>query len=378
VAATRRVARSAAPLPIDRLTQRQPRIGIHLPLGRGLRKAADRAVEIGAGTVQVFVDNPTAWRRRTRPPRGLADFRATLAVTDIAPVAVHASYLVNLGGPDPAFRESSIVVLVADMADAIAYGARIVNVHTGSHRDTSVEAGIERIATGVAEVLERVEAEAHAASALPVLALENAAGGGWSIGSTIEELARIADRAGAVGVPERRLGFCLDVAHAWGAGVAMDEPDEIDAWLGTFDRELGLARLAMVHLNDSRSERGSRHDRHEHVGAGRIGPRGLAHLLTHPSLRDVPFILETPGMDEGYDAVNLDRARALVAGEALDPLPPTAFELGRRAGSSAPANDDVAVADDEPAGAATAVVGDDERDEPGRAAERAATPVANA
>ena len=318
-----------------------PRVGIHLPLPFGLRRAAKRAGEIGARTVQVFVDNPTAWSRRKSPPRGLPEFRARLAELDIAPIAVHASYLANLAGPDPAFREASLDVLTADMAAAREYGAAIVNVHTGSHRDTSVDAGVERIAAGVAEVLRRGRESATGETPEPVLALENAAGGGWALGTTIEELAAIAERAAAMGVPEGRLGFCLDVAHAWGAGVAMDEPDSIDAWLGAFDRELGLARLVMVHLNDSRSERGSRTDRHEHVGAGRVGAGGLAHLLTHPRLRSVPFVLETPGMDEGYDQINLDRCRALIAGVALDPLPPEAFQLSRRAAASGPADDDV-------------------------------------
>lgn len=318
-----------------------PRVGIHLPLPFGLRRAAMRAGEIGARTVQVFVDNPTAWSRRKSPPRGLPEFRARLAELDVAPIAVHASYLVNLAGPDPRFREASLDVLTADMAAAREYGASIVNVHTGSHRDTSVEDGIERIAAGVAEVLRRDRASAPAGSPHPVLVLENAAGSGWALGTTIEELASITERAAAAGVAEGRLGFCLDVAHAWGAGVAMDEPDAIDAWLETFDRELGLQRLAMVHFNDSRSERGSRTDRHEHVGAGRIGARGLAHLLTHPRLRAVPFVLETPGMDEGYDAINLERSRALIAGLALDPLPAEAFQLSRRAAASGPAEDDV-------------------------------------
>jgi deoxyribonuclease-4 len=318
-----------------------PRVGIHLPLPYGLRRAAERAGEIGARTVQVFVDNPTAWTRRKAPPRGLAEFRTRLAELDVAPIAVHASYLVNLAGPEPTFREASLDVLAADMAAAREYGASIVNVHTGSHRDTSVEAGIERIASGVVEVLQRSRKSAQSGGTEPVLTLETAAGGGWSVGTNPGELAAIAERAAAMGVSERRLGFCLDVAHAWGAGVAMDDPDAIDAWLESFDRELGLARLAMVHLNDSRSERGSRTDRHEHIGAGRIGARGLAHLLTHPSLASVPFVLETPGMDEGYDAINLERCRALIAGAALDPLPPAAFELSRRAATSAPADDDV-------------------------------------
>jgi deoxyribonuclease-4 len=318
-----------------------PRVGIHLPLPFGLRRAAERAGEIGARTVQVFVDNPTAWTRRKAPPRGLVEFRARLVELDIAPVAVHASYLANLAGPDPTFREASLDVLAADMAAAREYGASIVNVHTGSHRDTSVEAGIERIAAGVLDVLGRGRGSTPSGETEPLLVLENAAGGGWAIGTTIEELAAIADRAAAMGVSERRLGFSLDVAHAWGAGVAMDDPDSIDAWLDTFDRELGLERLAMVHFNDSRSERGSRTDRHEHIGAGRIGARGLRHLLTHPRLHSVPFILETPGMDEGYDAINLERARRLIADAPLDPLPPAAFQLSRTAATSAPADDDV-------------------------------------
>jgi len=336
-------------------TSDAPRVGIHLALGKGLRRAAERAGTIGARTVQVFVDNPTAWKRRTKPPRGLADFKARLAELDVAPVAVHASYLVNLAGPDAAFREASLDVLASDMAAAREYGASIVNVHIGSHRDTSVEAGIERVAAGVVEVLRRSRRQGGATggptggaggapagtSAEPRLTLENAAGGGWSIGSTIEELVAIADRVAAMGIAEGRLGFCLDAAHAWGAGVAMDEPDAIDAWLEAFDRALGLKRLAMIHLNDSRSERGSHTDRHDHVGAGRIGPRGLGHLLMHPRLREVPFVLETPGMDEGYDAINLERCRSLIAGEPLPKLPPAAFRLSRRAAASAPAEDDI-------------------------------------
>lgn len=300
-----------------------PRLGVHLPLGGGLSKAAERAGEIGANTVQVFVDNPTAWRRRAAPPKHLAEFADRLATLDIQPVAVHAAYLVNLAGPDEAYREASIRILAADMRAAVGYGATLVNVHTGSHRGTSVEAGIGRIAEGVTRVFEAAGGEAGEVR----LALENSSGGGHSIGVTIDELAAIADAAEAQGIPQARLGFCLDTAHAWGAGVPMDEPDGVEAWLAEFDAKVGLDRLFMVHLNDSRSERGDRQDRHEHVGAGRIGARGLGHLLRHPRMAGRPFISETPGMDAGYDAVNLRRARALAAGEELEPLPAEAFEV---------------------------------------------------
>ncbi len=317
-----------------------PRLGVHLQLGHGLRRAADRAAEIGAETVQVFVDNPTAWKRRAAPPKGLETFRDRLVELGIRPVAVHASYLVNLAGPDPSFRRASIDVLASDLVAGRGYGASFVNVHTGSHRDTTVDEGLDRVAGGVAEVLGRVED----GPGMPMLVLENASGGGWAIGSSVAQLAAVADRAAALGVPDRRLGFCLDTAHAWGAGLRVDDPDAVDDLLDAFDREVGLARLVMVHVNDSASELASHRDRHQHVGEGRIGARGLGHLVRHPRLADRPFILETPGMDEGYDLVNLDRLRALRDGaESLDPLPPEAFKLSRRTRSAAPADDDVDV-----------------------------------
>jgi deoxyribonuclease-4 len=300
-----------------------PRLGVHLPLERGLRKAAERAGEIGAGAIQVFADNPTAWKRRASPPAHQPAFRARLDQLDIRPVAIHASYLVNLAGPDPTFRAGSLDVLASELRAAVGYGASIVNVHTGSHRETSIDAGIALVAEGVARVLAETEDEADGTA----LVLENAAGGGSSLGVTIEELARIADASGSRGVAEARLGFCLDTAHAWGAGFRLDDPEAIDQLIERFDRLVGLGRLKMIHLNDSRSDHGSRQDRHEHIGAGQIGERGLRHVLGHPRLRGVPFILETPGMDEGYDLINLQRARALLAGEPLQALPPEAFEL---------------------------------------------------
>jgi len=270
-----------------------PRLGVHLPLGAGLLRAAERAGAIGAQAIQVFADNPSAWQRRAAPPARLPEFRARLEALDIRPIAIHASYLVNLAGPDPAFRASSIRVLESDLRAAPGYGARFVNVHTGSHRDTTAPEGIARVADGVAEVLGEVNGAAEGA----MLVLENAAGGGWSLGATVEETAEIANAAAARGVRTER--------------------------------------LVMVHLNDTRSERGSRQDRHEHIGAGRIGVTGLHHLLTHPAMASVPMILETPGMDEGYDAINLRRAEAVLAGTPLGTLPAEAFDLSSRRNRSA-------------------------------------------
>jgi deoxyribonuclease IV len=314
-----------APMPPDRL-----RLGPHMPLGNGMVKAVERAKAIGATAIQIFGDNPTAWRRRAEPPAEQAEFRARLAAYDIRPVAIHAAYLVNLAGADEDFFERSVGVLQRELQAAPGLGAAFVNVHTGSHRDTGLEAGIARLADGVARTL----GDAPSGPDAPALVLENSAGGGFAVGVRIEELAAIADAIAARGVAESRLGFCLDTAHLWSAGYCIAEPDETDALLERFDSLVGLRRVRMIHLNDSKSQLGSRLDRHEHVGAGEIGERGMAHLLRHPRLADVAWYVETPGMEEGYDAINVARALDLFAGRPLAPLPPEAFDVRSRSRSA--------------------------------------------
>jgi deoxyribonuclease-4 len=318
------------PMPPD-----ERRIGAHLPLGQGMVRAVERAREIGADAIQVFADNPTAWRRRLKPPRELPAFQRRLVELDIRPVAIHAPYLVNLAGPEEDFYSRSLAVLASEMRAAPGFRARFVNVHVGSHRGSGVEAGTERLADGLRLVLAEVDDGPDAA----MIVLENSAGGGFGLGVDVVELAEVAEAAAAQGVPEARLGFCLDTAHAWGAGVNLADPDDADAFLDEFQSRIGLGRLVMIHLNDSRSERGSRLDRHEHVGAGQIGPVGLGHLARHPALAHVAYYVETPGMDEGYDAINVGRVRDLMAGRPLANLPPEAMELRGSRSRSGPAED---------------------------------------
>ena len=304
------------------------RLGAHLPLGLGMVKAVERAHEIGADAIQVFADNPTAWRRRSEPPKELPAFRKRLVELGIEPVAIHAPYLVNLAGPEETFFSRSVAVLATELRAAPGFRARFVNVHVGSHRGSGVEVGTRRLAGGLRLVLDEVDSGPDAA----MVVLENSAGSGFGLGIDVTELAEIAEAAGAHGIPEARLAFCLDTAHAWGAGVDLADPDAADAFLDEFESRIGLRRLVMIHLNDSKSERGSRLDRHEHVGAGKIGAPGLGHLLRHPRLAHVAYYLETPGMDEGYDAINVARVRDLMAGRPIATLPPEAMELrGSRA-----------------------------------------------
>jgi deoxyribonuclease IV len=294
-------------------------------------KAVDRAYAIGASAIQIFTDNPTAWRRRREPSAQLAAFRTKSAELDIRPVAIHASYLVNLPGPDAATFERSVAMLAGELAGARAFGARYVNVHIGSHRGTGVEVGISRLVEGIVEVLALADAIGDGADGgsaeRAMLVLENSVGGGGGLGTSLDELAAIADILGTRGVRRSDVGFCLDLAHAWGAGIDVGKPAVVDAFLSTFEARIGLDRLVIVHLNDTRSALGSRTDRHEHLAAGRIPATGLAHVLRHPRLIDATYILETPGMDAGYDAINMERARALWAGKPLRRLPKGAFEL---------------------------------------------------
>jgi deoxyribonuclease-4 len=301
--------------------------------------------------MQIFTDNPTAWKRRAEPPRELAAFRQRLREHDIGPVSIHASYLVNLAGSHAESFERSVDLLAHELRHAPAFGARFVNVHIGSHLGLGVTAGIERLAEGIRRTLWAADAPPDDAGAAPdedavdgapagpaMLVLENSAGSGGGLGTNVHELARIGAAVSALGIPADRIGFCLDTAHAWGAGIDMSRPSAIDDLVATFDARIGLERLVMVHLNDSRSERGSRTDRHEHLGAGRIGPAGLAHVLCHPRLAHATFMLETPGMDVGYDAINLRRARALAAGVPMEPLPDGAFQVrGSAKARTAPA-----------------------------------------
>jgi deoxyribonuclease-4 len=300
-----------------------PRVGLHLGVARGLLEAARRSRQIGARALQIFSDNPTAWRRRPEPPPDADAFIAYAAREGIETISIHASYLINLAGSAEPFATQSRHGLIVEMQRAPIYGATLVNTHIGSHRGVGGDVGLRRIVESVRAIL--------AASPPSVrLVLENSSGGGDLLGSRIEELAAILEGVGP-GPGSEQLAFCLDTAHLWGAGYDISDVEGATGVIDRFEELIGLDRLPMLHLNDSRSLLGSRTDRHEHVGAGQIGAAGLGAFLRDPRLRTATFIMETPGADEGWDAVNLRRAWMLWNGAAeLPVLPPRAFRTNRR------------------------------------------------
>jgi deoxyribonuclease IV len=317
------------------------RIGAHMPLGQGMVRAVERAHALGLDTLQIFSDNPTAWHRRDAPPKELPAFRARVDELGLGPIAIHAAYLINLAGSDQDFVERSVDVLATELRVAPTFGARYVNVHIGSHRGTDVATGTARLADGLARVLAEVDHRPDAAT----LVLENSAGSGDGLGVTLDEIAGVIDAIAARGVPGSLVAVCLDTAHLWGAGYRIADPAEVDRLVTEFDRLIGLDRLAMIHLNDSRSELGSRTDRHQHIGAGSIGAEGMRALLTHPRLAGAAYYLETPGMDEGYDAVNAARVHDLLAGRPLADLPPGAMNVRGSRSRTHPAADEGGVAE---------------------------------
>lgn len=298
---------------------------MHLGVRHGLLRAARRSRQIGARALQIFTDNPVAWRRRPEPPLQAPEFVDYGAREGLRTIAIHASYLINLAGSSEPFASQSREGLIHELQGAPAYGASLVNTHIGSHRGMGREAGLARICETVAAALDATPAGVR-------LVLENSSGGGDLLGSRIEDLARILDVIGArVATGGAALAFCLDIAHLWGAGYDVSDAPGASAVIDRFAELIGLERLALIHLNDSRSLLGSRGDRHEHVGAGRIGPEGLAAFLRDSRLAATTFILETPGVDEGYDAINMRRAWLLYSGATMLPtLPPKAFRLTRR------------------------------------------------
>lgn len=274
-------------------------IGAHVSSSGGIHSAVDRAVALGADALQLFTQSPRMWRPTRHDPANIAAFREGCAAHGIGYVLCHALYLVNLASPDAELHEKSERALCATLDVACEIGGDVV-FHVGSHQGAGFDASLGRVVPAIERALEHT-------SPTTFLLLENSAGAGGTIGRSLDELAAIVDRLG--GHP--RLGLCLDSCHLYVSGVDVADPAVVDGLLADVDARLGLDRLRAIHLNDSQAELGSNRDRHANLGEGVIGD-GLSVLLGHPSLQELPFILETPGPSgDGPDAEQIARARAM-------------------------------------------------------------------
>jgi deoxyribonuclease-4 len=259
--------------------------------------------------VQLFTGSPSQW---AVPAKQLADedvalFRKTRRAAGLKKVVAHDSYLINMASPKPDLFRKSIEAFVVEMQRAEQLGIEYLVTHPGSPTDGDEETGLRAVATALDEVHERC-----AGFRVRVL-LETTAGQGQSLGWRFEHLARILE---LVAEP-RRLGVCFDTCHVFAAGYALAPEEEYHKTMAEFDRLIGLRRLRVFHINDSKKPQGSRVDRHDHIGRGQMGLEPFRLLVNDPRFQDRPMILETAkedGKNKDMDSVNLATLRGLVDG----------------------------------------------------------------
>jgi len=276
------------------------RIGAHVRTPGGILSVVESARAIGAEAVQLFASNPRAWAPPRLAPETVEGFRARIGEAGIAPVYLHAPYLVNIASPNPEFHRKSVELARASMTAAARLGAAGLVVHSGSGGAGEPAAGRERAAAALGETLH----DADGAS----LIVELMAGGAGAVASTFEEAAAL---FAAVDGGERLL-LCADTCHLFVAGYELDRAEGVEACFREL-RSAGLAeRLVLVHANDAAFERGSRRDRHTNIGEGFIGREGFAAILAEPAVRRCALLCETPGVPE-VRRRDLDTLKSLAA-----------------------------------------------------------------
>jgi len=282
-------------------------LGCHLSIGKGFTGALVAAENLGINALQIFSHNASSWRMKEITSETAASFRQHFSESPVEYVVIHTMYLLNLASPDEALFERSIASLEEEIRRAGLLGIDQIVTHLGAHKGSGIDAGISRITTALDRVLssDSVRRYPH----VHVL-LEDTAGAGTTMGTTFSELGAIIDGLSDAS----HIGICFDTCHAFAAGYELRTPDGLAETLEEFDREIGLDRLCLIHLNDSKFPLGSRRDRHNHIGAGEIGEEAFSLIVNHPASRDLPFILETPKEIDGNpdaDKINLAQVRSL-------------------------------------------------------------------
>jgi deoxyribonuclease-4 len=277
------------------------RFGFHISIAGGFSKVLERAKIRGCETIQFFSRNPRGWKYSPLDDEEAKHFRSSLHSSELFPVFLHMPYLPNLASRKSKFYARSVDSVAIELERAEKLGTQYVIAHLGHRLEASEEEARDAVCEGIHLALEK---EKNAV----ILLLENTAGQGSEIGSTFEQLGRIIQ--GARENP--RIGVCLDTAHCFEAGYDLSQEGGIEGALESFDRWIGLQRLRLLHLNDSKTPLGSGKDRHGHIGEGYIGLHGFRCLVNHPLLRHLPGIMETPRKDTVEDLRNMKVIRSLV------------------------------------------------------------------
>jgi deoxyribonuclease-4 len=272
------------------------RIGIHTSIAGDLSAALEIAHELGANALQIFSSSPRMW---VRGPSRISEadatrFRERRKVLGLGPLVIHDNYLINLASPNPVLRTRSVQAFHQEIVRALALGADFLVAHPGCSKESRADAAVSAIAQGLKQAARGLKLEG-----LQIL-LENTAGQGTSLGSRFEELRAVLDAS-----PDLPLGVCIDTAHTFAAGWDIRTTEGLEKTLQAIDRTVGIERVRVVHVNDSKTHLGSRVDRHEHIGKGKIGLEAFGRIVNHPMLAGRAFILETPIDKLGDDRRNV-------------------------------------------------------------------------
>ncbi len=270
-------------------------LGAHVSISGSIALSVDRARELGCTTFQIFTRNPRGWISKKLKDEEVEEFVRKRKEAGYEVVVAHMPYLPNIASPEALSWRRSVKSLAEELQRCEMLGLDYLVCHIGSHMGKGVEKGIAQVARAVNETISRVEAKC-------MILLENMAGQKNSVGSYFPQIRAILDKVD----DQKRVGVCLDTCHLYAAGYDIAVKDGLEKTLSDFDESVGLKRLKVLHLNDSRGKLGSHLDRHEHIGRGYIGEEGFRVIVNHKSLRGLPMILETPQDEYGGYEVDLE------------------------------------------------------------------------
>jgi len=296
------ILKRTAPKRPPRLTSR--RIGIHTSSAGGVQNAAERAYRLGCNTLQIFSSSPRRWAPYELGEPQCAEMNRLRANYDLKPLVIHTNYLVNLASANERFLEMSLEAFRGELVRALSLCADYLVLHPGSFRGADRERGLLRTAAAIAAS----SAGLDLAKAGLTILIENTAGAEFSLGGSFEQVAEVLDRLQGI-VP---VGACIDTCHTHVAGYDIVSEEGFYQTLEHLDRTIGLDRVKVWHLNDAKAPRGSKLDRHQHIGKGMIGQGAFRRLLNDPRLAQAAFIAETPIDKPGDDRRNVDALKKLV------------------------------------------------------------------
>jgi deoxyribonuclease-4 len=282
------------------------RIGIHTSTAGGVESSAERAYRLGCNTFQIFSSSPRQWKPYNLGSAQCDEMSCLRERYDLKPLVIHANYLVNVAGGNAEFHAKSIVAFRGEVERALALCAEFLVLHPGSFRGSGREEGLSRAALAIEQAVDGLDLTA---GNLRIL-IENTAGSEFSLGGNFEQVAELLYLLNRV-VPS---GACIDTCHTHVSGYDIVSEKGFTDTIGQLDRSVGLKNVYVWHCNDAKAERGSKLDRHQHIGKGSIGLPAFRRLLNDPRLASAAFIAETPIDEPLDDLANVDALKKLVCG----------------------------------------------------------------